>query len=119
MSNISKALDFAVKRKMIPANPCRYIDYPKDVKYVGRFLTVSQIEKLLQAVRGTRVETAFILASHYGLRRGEILGLQWNDVDLENDVLWIRNTRIRIFNQHRKVYEKRRKPPCHAIDGMC
>ena len=96
VSNISKALDFAVKRRMIPSNPCRSIDYPKSAKYVSGFLSVSQIEKLLKTVKNTNIETAIILATHYGLRRGEILGLRWQDVDFENNVLWIRNTRVRI-----------------------
>lgn len=47
-------------------------------------LTQEQTDRLLAAVSGTNAETFVMLGLCAGLRRGEILGLQWNDIDLGN-----------------------------------
>jgi integrase len=41
---------------------------------------------------GDRLEALYVLAIHTGLRQGELLGLKWNDVDLENGTLQVRRT---------------------------
>jgi integrase len=49
----------------------------------GRTLTVEQGRHLLDAVREDRLEAAYVTALTLGLRRGELLGLTWDDVDLD------------------------------------
>ncbi len=44
-------------------------------------LTAEQIIQLLQAARGHRAEALFVLASVTGMRRGELLGLKWSDIN--------------------------------------
>lgn len=51
----------------------------------GRTLTVAQAKQLLDAVADDRMEAAYVVALTLGLRRGELLGLAWDDVDLEGD----------------------------------
>lgn len=48
-------------------------------------LTDDQAKALLEAVAGTRAYTFCLLALSTGMRRGEILGLQWQDIDLDSD----------------------------------
>jgi integrase len=49
----------------------------------GRTLTVGQARKLLKAVKDDRLEAAYVVALTLGLRRGELLGLTWADLDLD------------------------------------
>jgi integrase len=46
---------------------------------------------LLEAARGDRLEALYVLAIHTGMRRGELLGLKWGDVDLENATVTVRH----------------------------
>lgn len=107
MANVGKALDYAVKTGIIRQNPARYVDFPKDKAFTGAFYSVEEIDKLLKACKGTPIETPIILATHYGLRRGEIMGLRWQDVNFATGTLTIQNTRVRI----KSVVEK---PPKSA-----
>ena len=96
MANISKALDYAVKTGLIQTNPARYVEFPKDKAFVGSFYTVSEIEKLLEISKRTPLETTILFATLYGLRRGEIMGLRWQDIDFDEGMVSICNTRVRI-----------------------
>jgi integrase len=49
----------------------------------GRTLTPEQARQLLASVRGDRLEAAYTVALALGLRRGELLGLTWNDLALD------------------------------------
>jgi integrase len=57
--------------------------------------------QLLDAARGDRLEAFYVLAVHTGMRRGELLGLKWDDVDLENATVRVRRTLARIANGRR------------------
>jgi integrase len=53
-------------------------------------LEIEQARTFLEAAKGHPLEGLFILALATGLRRGELLGLQWQDVDVEKKVLYVR-----------------------------
>lgn len=55
-----------------------------------RALSPEEVRKLLEAARGDRLECLFLLAVTTGLREGELLGLRWRDVNLEGEVLSVR-----------------------------
>jgi integrase len=57
-----------------------------------RPLTPEQVKMLLDAAHGDRLEALYVLAVHTGLRQGELLGLKWEDVDLEARKLQVRRT---------------------------
>ena len=57
-------------------------------------LTQEQARMLLEAIRGDRLEAIITLALSTGLRRDELLGLQWQAVDLEQRELLILNTKM-------------------------
>ena len=56
---------------------------------IAAFYTAEEVKKLLESVKGTSLETVVYLASWFGLRRGEIVGLRWSSIDLERGVLSI------------------------------
>ncbi len=55
-------------------------------------LTTEQARALLETAKGDRLEALYVLAVHYGLRKGELLGLKWADVDLTDGVMQVRRT---------------------------
>jgi len=57
-----------------------------------RPLAPEQVTLLLEAARGDRLEALYVLAITTGLRQGELLGLKWEDVDLEDGRLQVRRT---------------------------
>jgi integrase len=67
----------------VDRNAAKAATPPKQVKYEPHPLTVEQSKKLLLSVAGHRYEAMFYLALMMGLRRGEVLGLRWSDIDRE------------------------------------
>ena len=57
-----------------------------------RPLDRDQVRALFEAAKDDRLETLYIVAVHCGLRQGELLGLEWDDVDLEAGALQVRRT---------------------------
>lgn len=60
----------------------------------GKALTPEEVTKLLPVLRGNRWGLPFEFMLHTGLRRAEICGLRWSDVDLENGIMQVRTNRV-------------------------
>jgi len=60
------------------------------------------MKQFLSALQGDRLYAAFLTLFMVGLRRGELLGLRWQDVDLNAGVLHVRQTLVRIYNRDAK-----------------
>jgi len=67
----------------------------KNTKKEMHPFTAEQARTLLKAVRGDRLEALYVLAVSTGLRLGELLGLRWQDVDLESGTLSVRQQLVR------------------------
>ena len=61
-------------------------------------LSATEARRLLEAARGDRHEALYVVAIHTGMRRGELLGLRWKDVDLEGSTIRVRRTLTREGN---------------------
>lgn len=81
----------AVKRRVIPTNPCDQADRPKAVQYIGTYYNSAEIKQLLECLDGDPMKIAVILTAYYGLRRSEVLGLKWDAIDLVEDKIYIRH----------------------------
>lgn len=92
---ISGALLDAVRDNVISVNFADYVEFPTAKKFEGKAYTAEQVASLLQAVEkeGEPIRSAVTLAVCYGLRRSEICGLRWADIDFERGTLTVRNTR--------------------------
>jgi integrase len=95
-ANINKALQHAVRMKVIPENPAKNVEKPRIQKFVSTFYTVDEINALLAAAKGLSVELAIILASFYGLRRSEVAGLKWDAIDFNNKTITIKHTVVSV-----------------------
>ncbi len=87
---IHAALKQAVKEGLIIRNPADAVELPKVKKREIEPLTREEITAFLDAIRGDRLYAAFCLALKTGLRRGEILGLRWKDIDFKEKKLHVR-----------------------------
>jgi integrase len=89
---LQKAFGLAVDEKIVDANPVKLVPKPKYVPNRRRSLTVEEARRLLVAAKGDRYEAVYVLAITAGLRIGEILGLRWEDVDLDAGTVTIFRT---------------------------
>jgi len=90
-----KALKQAVRWSLIPRNVAEAVDPPRERATEIRPLDEGQVKGLLRAVRGERFEALYVLAVTTGMRSGELLGLRWEDVDLQAGTVQVRRT---VFN---------------------
>ncbi len=83
---IKKALDDALRLRKISLNPVRDAEPPRAREKEMQVLDIVQAKKLLEAAKDTRLDCLLHVAL-LGLRRGELLGLQWHDIDFERKEL--------------------------------
>jgi integrase len=92
---LHKALKQAVRWGLVPRNVADDVDPPKVHKEEVRPLTNEQARKLLDTVKGDRLEALYVVAVQSSLRQGELLALRWEDVDFEACTLQVRHTLTR------------------------
>jgi len=91
------ALQDAMKKGMIAFNPVGRATLPKRKKFKGAMaLTAEQANTLIGAVENEPVKPAIILALCYGMRKSEVLGLRWKDVDFKLNTIHICNTVVAV-----------------------
>ncbi|HEX9134727.1 MAG TPA: site-specific integrase, partial [Ktedonobacteraceae bacterium] len=93
---LHKALQDAVKWRLLAANPCNNVNQPHPVKHEIHPLTKEQALQLLEAAQGDRFEALLTLVVATGMRRGELLALRWADIDFQEGSLWVRRTINRV-----------------------
>lgn len=91
-SLLKAALNLAVQDELIVRNPVYGTKAPKIPRSSGKALSAAQARALLNAARGDRLEAAIRLALGLGLRRGEVCGLRWQDIDFAAGTLTVNGT---------------------------
>ncbi len=99
-SVLRKALKQAVLDGFVPRNVCEAVKPPKVERKQITPLDALQVRRLLETAGvagGDRLEALYVLAVHTGMREGELLGLKWEDVNLEGTepVLRLRRALVR------------------------
>ena len=88
-SRLNSALKYAVRKlECIPFNPVENVKQPKIQEYVASYYNAAEMESLMEAVKGHKLELAVILG-FYGLRRNEVIGLKWEYVDFDTNTICI------------------------------
>jgi integrase len=122
------ALKQAVKNQVLVRNVTEATSPPRERKRVIRPLSLDQVRQFLTAIASDRLFPAILLSFVTGFRRGELLGLRWQDVDLETGILEVRQTlarartygtpddgrRTRLIFQEPKTPQSRRSIPVPA-----
>ena len=96
LSFISDVFSYAMKMDMLSDNPCRRVTVPKGEVKEKDIYTIEEISHIFELLDGDDVpikfRVFFKLAVYSGYRRGELLGLEWKDVDFENNIINVRRT---------------------------
>src|SRR5208282_2900462 len=86
---LRSALAQALKWGLVSRNVATLVDAPRVPRPKVHTLTADEARTLLDTAKGSRFEAIFTLALTLGMRRGEILGLRWADVDFEQGIVRI------------------------------
>ncbi|NYF41487.1 site-specific integrase [Streptosporangium sandarakinum] len=73
-------------------NAAKLVKPPAVRREEARVLTIEEAKRLLSVIRDDRLEAFWICALTLGLRRGELLGLRWDDIDFTGGLLAVRQT---------------------------
>ncbi|MFY9505157.1 MAG: tyrosine-type recombinase/integrase [Dethiobacteria bacterium] len=93
---IHSALEQARKEGMITINPAGAVKLPKQEQPEIKYLTVAEAAIFLATAKDSKHFAAYFLALNTGMRRGEILGLRWRDLDLAAGQLTINQGLVRV-----------------------
>jgi integrase len=87
---LSRCLNWAKKRGKADDNPVKLVRMPKVERYKVTPFEPEQARRLLKEIRGHRLEVLYRVAFALGLRRGELLSLEWRDINFISRTLTIR-----------------------------
>jgi integrase len=100
-ATIRKALNDAVRWGLLVRNPALHAAAPLPPRTQMRTWSAAELRWFLEFVAGDRLSAAWQLAALTGMRRGEVLGLRWADLDLEAGWLSVRQTLVVVDNRPR------------------
>lgn len=89
---LNKALKDGVRMEVIKRNPCEGVVAPRKSAIIYVDLRPEHLQQILEDVRGTRWETYLRLEIVTGMRRSELIGFEWDDVDLDNAQITVRRS---------------------------
>jgi len=106
---LQAALKQAVKWQLLSRNPADAVDVPRRQRSKVRTLNDEELARFLEPVSGHRDEHLIRMALYTGVRRGELLALKWEDVDLDAKVLRVRHGLVRAGGEMHLSGPKTRK----------
>ena len=88
---------YAIKQRIIKDNPCDGVELPRKdstQEEKRKFLTEEEFPKFLEMFDGEKsdFDRMILILLHTGMRSGELLGLQWNDIDFDRKLIFINHT---------------------------
>jgi integrase len=89
---LKAAFKDAIRWKRLARNPCEDVDVPTGEKQERPILKAEQSKRLLSAAQNTPIACFLVMALTTGMRRGEMLGLRWADIDMETKALSVQRT---------------------------
>jgi integrase len=93
LNHIKALFNLAVENEMILRNPCvKSIHATGEEQKESIPLTPGQSQELLDKSKGSRIRLFVLLGLYAGLRRGELLGLQWQDIDFTQGTVSVRRS---------------------------
>ena len=94
--------DAVTEYKLIASNPCDFVPAPRKNKPKSGSYTVEQVQRILDLMQNTEIYICVLLGALCGLRRGEMTGLRWQDVDLGAKRAYIRHSLDRMPIEYAK-----------------
>jgi integrase len=93
---IRNSLADAEREDLVHRNVAKLVRPPSARREEVRVLTVEDARRLVDVIQGDRFEALWVCALILGLRKGELLGLRWSDVDFGNSTLTVRQALQRV-----------------------
>ncbi len=93
---ISSAMDFAVAQRIISVNPCKAVALPKVEHKEMQTIPAEQLQAFLTEAKASGVYEMYYIELATGLRRGELLGLKWGDIDWKNGIIKVKRQIARV-----------------------
>ena len=121
---LRNAVEHAVREELVPRNVVKLVRVPAPQYEIGTGLTVAQARRVLAVVAKDRLRAVYVLALLVGLRKGELLGLRWVDVDLDGAELHVRQAAQRVagelhYTAPKTRHSRRSLPlPLLAVDAL-
>ena len=100
---IRKALQTALKLDLILSNPADRVERPKKEQFIGSFYSQAELNTLFTLIKDDPLQIVIYLASFYGLRRSEVLGLKWDAFDFDNKTITIKHKAIETRKDNKRV----------------
>lgn len=91
-----------MRHRLISTNPCELVRLPKLERREYEWYNASEINTLLETIKDEPLHPLIQTTVMYGLRRSEVLGLQWQSIDFDTNTILIRHT----VSMSTKVVEK-------------
>lgn len=120
---LATALEHAVRQGLLTTNPCRHATLPRfdhrGREDGGRELqvwTAEEARRFLELARGHRLEEVWVVALGTGMRRGEVLGLRWEDVDVDRHTIHVRRSLSVVGGVARLKSPKSSRPRAIRVD---
>jgi integrase len=95
-ATLRAALNGAVRRRLIPYNPALQVELPAERRAPSPVWTPEQVGHFLDVTQHDRLGPLWALVVMTGVRRGEAVGLQWGDVDLDAGVIRVRQQAVEV-----------------------
>lgn len=85
----------AVKNDLIIKNPCDFVVLPKQQRRETDFYNIDELQKMFSELKNEQLYPLLYFTVMYGLRRSEVLGLKWDSINLDNNIITIKHTVVR------------------------
>lgn len=124
-ATLRAALEHAVREELVARNVARLVQVPRPQRAEREALSVEDAKTLLKAAEADRLHALYVVVLLLGLRRSEVTGLRWRDVDLAAGTLTIRQTLHRtgeglVFLPPKTQRSRRTVPlPPAVVDALC
>lgn len=92
----------ALKNDLISKNPCEFVIMPKQQRREPDFYSNDELQIMFNELHNEHIYPLLYFTVLYGLRRSEVLGLKWDSVNFDNNIITIKHTVVRFT----KVVEK-------------
>ena len=112
---LTTALDYGVRMQMIKTNPAKAVKAPKRADVDVAFLDEDEIKSLLSAAPDSWIHEFVFFAVQTGMRRGEIIGLEWKNVDLKEKNVHVEQILQRVRGQGLKFKSPKTKSSRRTI----
>ncbi|MGW6290250.1 site-specific integrase [Streptomyces sp. NPDC055107] len=116
---LRSAITAACREELITRNVVKLVPAPRVESRELKPWNLEETTTFLEAARKDPLYAAFVLAVALGLRRGEVLGLRWSDIDLERRTLTVRNQIQRVQKELYADSTKNRRTRAIPVPLMC